>query len=139
MLFVAAINCTRSPYDHMVAEILIISTNKGGRSMKFLMSDFALLVCVSFGMSEGEDSFFRFCQLEKFRSTEINKKLESKWIDNTESPRPIKPFILYTGLASDSPSLTCYAKLCDKNGYFLVLYVIYICIFLTLYEYVYLV
>ena len=95
----------RSSYDHMVVEILIISTNKGGRATKFLISDFPLLVCVSFRMYEGEESFLRFFQLENFRSKEIKKKLESKWIANTEAPRPIKPFILYTGFASDSPSL----------------------------------
>ena len=40
-------------YALMVAELLFVSTRKGGRAMNFLMSDFPLLVFVKFRMSEG--------------------------------------------------------------------------------------
>ena len=48
--------------------LFMVFTRKGGRAMKFLMSDFPLLVCVKLGTSEVEVIFFRVVQIGSFRS-----------------------------------------------------------------------
>ena len=74
-LFVATINFMRRSFARMEAVLLIISTRKVGKAMKFIMSDFPLLVCVKFSRYEGENNFFRFFQPGRLRYKDILKRL----------------------------------------------------------------
>ena len=95
-MFIYVKICTRIASACMVSKVLMVLTRKKGRVMMFLMFDFPILVCVKTIKSEGENSFFRFFQLDSFRSEYITKSTESEWMTNSNVSIPFKPTTFFT-------------------------------------------